>query len=118
MKEKYQAAFIIPIGTQKFLSEDGWEFESPIRLSEEIKDYFVQLLRLEFVENYLDIDVYTNESIKMSVINDEQGCIESISFQLYGESLNNLSDVCANDNMFFQAELFIPTQNQKGKGTY
>ena len=108
MKGKYQAAFIVPIGANKTLSEDGWEFESSIRLSQEIKKYLIQSLGLRFLESYLGIDAYINDNLKMSVVNDDQGCIESISFQLYGDSLTILSEVCESSRISSEAELFIP----------
>lgn len=113
MKGKYQAAFIVPIGANKTLSEDGWEFESSVRLSQVIKNYLIQSLELGFLESYLGIDAYTNDNMKMSVINDDQGCIESISFQLYGDSLIILSKVCESGWISSEAELFVPHQGQE-----
>ena len=113
MKGKYQAAFIVPIGAKKILGEDGWEFESSARLSEEIKDYLIQLLNLHFLESYLGIESYVDDDIKMSIIFDDQNEIESIHFQLYGDSLAILSEVCQGSRMPSEAELFIPQQEHE-----
>jgi hypothetical protein len=110
MKGKYQAAFIVPVGANKILREDGWEFESSDRLSEEIKDYLIQSLRLSFLERYLGIESYADGDIKMSVIFDYQNEIESIQFQLYGDSLVTFLVVCYGSRMPSDAELFIPQQ--------
>ena len=110
MKGKYQAAFIVPVGANKILKEDGWEFESPIRLSEEIKNYLIQSLRLRFFESYLGIESYVDDNVKMSVIVDNKNEIESIYFQLYGDTLSILSEVCQGGNIPAEAELFIPQQ--------
>ena len=112
MKGKYQAAFIVPVGANKVLGEDGWEFESSVRLSEEIKDYLIQSMRLSFLERYLGIERYVDSDIKMSVIFDDRNEIESIHFQLYGDSLAILSEVYQGSRMPIEAELFIPQQEQ------
>jgi len=108
MKGKYQAAFIVPVGANKVLGEDGWEFESSARLSEEVRDYLIQSLKLSFFESYLGIESYVDGDIKMSVIFDDQNEVESIHFQLYGGSLAILSEVCQNMRMSSKVELFIP----------
>jgi hypothetical protein len=108
MKGKYQAAFIVPVESNKVLGEDGWEFESPARLSESIKDYLIQSLRLSFLDSYLGIESYVNDGIKMSVIFDVQNEIESIYFQLNGDTLTLLSEICQGGRIPNEAELFIP----------
>jgi|SRR5690554_2330331 len=113
MKGKYQAAFIIPMGVNKVLGEDGWEFESAARLSKEVRDYLIQSLNLSFLESYLEIEVYVDDDIKMSIIFDGQNEIESIHFQLYGESLSILSGVCQGSLVLSEAELFIPRQEHE-----
>ena len=113
MKGKYQAAFIVPVGANKVLGEDGWEFESSVRLSEEIKDYLIQSLSLSFLESYLGIESFVDDDIKMSVIFDDQNKIESIHFQLYGDSLAILSEVCQGSRVSPEAELFIPQQENE-----
>lgn len=113
MKRKYQAAFIVPVGANKVLGEDGWEFESSARLSEEIKDYLVQSLRLSFLESYLGIESYVDGDIKMSVIFDDQNKIESINFQLYEDALAILTEVCQDNKISSEAELFIPQHGQE-----
>jgi hypothetical protein len=113
MKGKYQAAFILPVGANKVLGEDGWEFEGSARLPEEVKDYLIQSLKLSFLESYLGIESYVDGDIKMSVIFDDQNEIESIHFQLYGGSLAILSEACQNRRMSSKAELFIPEQGQE-----
>ena len=107
MKGKYKAVFIIPIGANKVLGNDGWEFEGMNRLSIEIKNYLIESLRLVFFESYLGIDSYIGDDIKMSVVFDDQNQIESFHFQLYGDSLAVLSKVCHDSRVLSEAELFI-----------
>lgn len=113
MKGKYQVAFIVPVGANKVLGEDGWEFESPVRLSEDIKKYLIQSLRLSFLESYLGIESYVDGDVKMSVIFDDQNEIESIHFQLYGDTLTLLSEMCQGGRIPAEAELFIPQQERE-----
>jgi hypothetical protein len=113
MKRKYQAAFIVPVGANKVLGEEGWEFGSSTRLPGEIKDYLVQSLKLSFLESYLGIESYADSNIKMSVIFDDKNKIESISFQLYGDALAILTEVCQGNRLPSEAELFIPQQGQE-----
>jgi len=108
MKVKYKAAFIIPLGTNKIMDEDGWVFETSSRLSPTVKEYLIDTLRLKFQESYLGIEAFINESIKMSVFYDSGHQIESIHFQLFEGSEAILSDVCKVDKITDEAELFIP----------
>lgn len=114
MTGKYQSAFIIPIGANKVLGDDGWEFESSVRLSKEIKDYLIQSLRLRFLESYLGIESYVDGDIKMSIIFDDRNEIESIYLQLYGDSLAVLSEEVRQSSLISsEAELFIPQQEHE-----
>lgn len=107
VKEMYQAAFIVPVGADKVLGEDGWMFESSNRLPRGIKDYLVESLKLSFLESYLGIESYLGGNIKMSVHFDDQNEIESIYFQLHNDALALLSTVCQSGKIP-GAELFIP----------
>lgn len=108
MKEKYQAAFIIPQNSSKTLTDNGWEFQSSTRISSNVKDTLVGLLGLVFIENYLGIESYANDKIKMSVILDETNEIESIHFQLHADGLSILSNAYQNESLFSETELFTP----------
>ncbi|MBI6646964.1 hypothetical protein YA0745_29045, partial [Pseudomonas synxantha] len=55
MSNKYQAAFVIPVGANKTLGEDGWEFESSERISRDLEAYFARTLELDFVKEYSGI---------------------------------------------------------------
>jgi len=108
MKEKYKAAFIVPVGANKILGEDGWEFETSKRIPSEIKDYFIEPLNLRFLESYLGIESYEDGNIKMTVIFDSQGEIENIHFQLYQDVLSVLSKICQGGKVSAEVELFVP----------
>ncbi|MGZ8171874.1 MULTISPECIES: hypothetical protein [Methylobacter] len=107
MKEKYKAAFIIPVGAKKTLGEDGWEFETSQRLPTELSTFLVNELNLKFLESYSDSDIYINESIKMTVAYDHDKLIELVYFQLVGDALITLKTVFAGD-ILGNSELFIP----------
>jgi len=108
MKKRYQAAFIIPIGANKVLGEDGWEFKSSERLSKKLGEYLVEVLNLEFVETYSGIRRYAGDHIKMSIVCDDDNEVESIYFQIFDGCLTDLSEVFKGDGSFSEAEIFIP----------
>jgi hypothetical protein len=108
MREKYTAAFIIPLNSSKVLSEDGWEFITSNRLTSRIKEFLIDALKLRFLESYLGIEVYVSETIKMSVSYDGEHSIENIYFQLHGKALTTLPKVFLKSPISKQAELFIP----------
>lgn len=110
MKGKYKAAFVIPRDADKVLSDDGWIFESSKRISDELKRYLIGYLQLMFLERYLGIEVYEKSGIKMSILLDDNQQIESIYFQLVGESdsLASLTDACKSYRNSSEVELFVP----------
>lgn len=110
MTERYQAAFIIPIGASKVLGKDGWEFKSTKRLSKRLEEYLVEALNLEFVEAYSGVRRYAGDRVKMSIVFDGHNEIENIYFQFFYDSLMKISEVGKMDGSFSGAELFIPSK--------
>lgn len=108
MKGRYEAAFIVPVGANKTLGEDGWEFDTTNRLPEEVKKFLTDDLNLRFVENYLGIDSYVDENIKASVIYDDQNQIENVYFQVYGNAMPALSNIFQSSFIANKSELFVP----------
>lgn len=105
---KYQAAFIVPIGARKILEDDGWEFDSAVRFPEGIKDYLIKSMGLKFIENFHGVERYSDGSLNMSIIFDDENKIESFYFQLYGDSLKRLKGLFQSSIIFLEAELFVP----------
>jgi hypothetical protein len=105
---RYKAAFIIPVNAEKVLDDDGWNFVSPARLAPEIRNYFIEALNLNLVEEYLGIERYLTENMQMSVIFDDDNQIELINFQVYGDNLPILLKTWENGKSLFNVELFIP----------
>lgn len=110
MKEIYQAAFIVPIGVSKILGKDGWEFKSSKRLSKQLGEYLVEVLKLEFLEEYSGIKRYAGDRIKMSIVFDGCDEIEIVYFQVFDGSLTVLSEVCKVDEFLSEAEMFISSK--------
>ncbi|HEX8589797.1 hypothetical protein [Pseudomonas sp.] len=108
MKTQYTAAFIIPIGACKNLGEDGWEFESSDRLSNEVAGHLIAALRLDFVETYSGIKRYVGENIGMSLFLDDNNEVENIYFQVSGNSLKALTELCQDPQVSSTAEMFVP----------
>ena len=108
MTKKYKAAFLIPVGARKILGEDGWEFDSPGRLSKEVADHLIVALRLDFVEMYSEIKKCVGDNISMSIFLDDKNEVENIYFQVSGDSLNALAELCQDPKVFYKAEMFVP----------
>lgn len=111
MKGRYKAAFIIPTGAKKILGDDGWEFDSKNRLPGYVKDFLVDDLKLSFLESYLVYVVYANENIKASISHDEEGKIDYVSFQVYGNNMATLSGAFRASLVAKDAELFVPSDS-------
>ena len=107
-KKKYMAAFLVPIGTDKFLREDGWEFEGSDRLSNEVAGHLMAALGLNFVETYSGIKRYVGENIGMSLFLDDNNEVENIYFQVSGNSLKALTELCQDPQVSSTAEMFVP----------
>ncbi|MCC7035870.1 MAG: hypothetical protein IT560_01035 [Alphaproteobacteria bacterium] len=105
---RYKAAFIIPINAEKFLDDDGWNFVSPARFAPEIRNYFIEALNLNLVEQYLGIERYLTANMQMSVIFDDENQIELINFQVYDGGLPILLKSWEDGKASFNVELFIP----------
>lgn len=108
MIKRYTAAFLIPIGANKVLGEDGWEFESSQRLSKDIAEHLIAELKLDFVEMYSGIKRYVGNSISMSIFLDDDNEVENIYFQLFGNSLKALTALCQDPQVSSKAEMFLP----------
>ncbi|RYZ83273.1 MAG: hypothetical protein EOP04_20285 [Proteobacteria bacterium] len=106
--KKYTAAFLIPVGAGRNLGEDGWEFESPERLSKEVSEHLIAAFRLSFVEMYSGIKRYVGDNIGMSIFLDDQNEVENIYFQVSGNSLKALAEICQDPQVLSKAEMFVP----------
>ena len=106
----YKSFFILPFMTKKILTEDGWEFESEMKISEDLEDELITALDLKFIENYLGVYDYQGRGFKMTVIKDDISSIESICFRVDSVSFNKVVELISslvqgNQNM----EIFIPS---------
>lgn len=108
MIKRYTAAFLIPIGANKILGGDGWEFESSQRLSKDIAEHLIAELKLDFVEMYSGIKRYVGNSISMYIFLDDDNEVENIYFQVSGNSLKALTELCQDSKVSSKAEMFVP----------
>lgn len=108
MTKTYKAAFIVPIGASKILGEDGWEFESSLRLSKKMGDDLIETLKLKFLEEYSGIKKYAGEGIGMSMMLDDKQEVEIIYFQLSDGALASLSKIRQCIDVSSEAEVFVP----------
>ena len=108
VKGRYEAAFIIPVGANKILGEDGWEFDTPNRLPTEIKKFLTADLNLKYLESSIEIDSYVDGNIKASVFYDDKNQIENIYFKVYGDAMTTLLEIFHSSAIAKKSELFIP----------
>lgn len=108
MRGKYEAAFILPNGSKKILGEDGWEFDGAERISPDILDFLMNLLKLNLSENYLGMERYVGENLQATVVYDDKRKIEYIAFQIYNEASQQLIEIFTNSNYKENNELFYP----------
>jgi hypothetical protein len=106
--KRYTAAFLIPIGANKILGENGWEFESPKRLPKEVVEQLISALRLDFIELYSGIEKFVGDNIGMSIFLDDHNEVENIYFQVSDDSLKVLTELCQHPQMSSNAEMFVP----------
>ena len=107
-KKIYGSLFLIPVGACRTLGEDGWEFDSPERLSKEVSEHLIAAFRLNFVEMHSGIERYVGDDIVMSIFLDDINEVESIYFQVSGDSLKTLAELCQDPQVFSKAEMFLP----------
>ncbi|MBL1274778.1 MAG: hypothetical protein COB30_001700 [Ectothiorhodospiraceae bacterium] len=111
MKGKYQAAFLVPAETLKFLGEDGWEFESENNVPENIKDFLTDVLALEFLKVDLGIAYYVNDIIQASLFYDEdEENIEHVYFQIYNDKIEVLKSAFLVSEFYGSLDLFVPNE--------
>ncbi len=104
---RYKAAFLIPLGTDKTLGEYGWEFGIKY-FTVDILSFLIGLLGLVLEESYLGIDKYIGEDIQASVIHNDEGKIEHVSFQIYGNNKKRLEEAFISSKLDSSCELFFP----------
>jgi len=108
MKRPYQAVFIIPDGAQKLLGENGWEFISSRRLSNDLADCLINVFGLELVETYSGIKKYLGRKMDMLIICDRNDKISSLYLRLYNICPADLVEICHAFRSFNEVEVFIP----------
>lgn len=108
MRGKYEAAFILPNGSKKILGEDGWEFEGAERISPDILDFLINLLKLNLSESYLGMERYIGDNLQATVVYDDKRKIEHVAFQIYNDVSQQLIKIFTNSNYKENNELFFP----------
>ena len=108
MMGKYSVAFLIPCNTVRFLGGDGWEFESDLRIPEEVE----ALLKKECPtsETAADYSSYEYHNLKVGVIKDADGAIENIYFRFYGGVEPELPAFLNEVSRLYDLDFFIPQQ--------
>ena len=105
---KYKAAFLLPLGAQKKLGEDGWVFVSMRHLGTEVLDFLIQLLGLVLEESYLGMERYVGNNLQATVVYDDEGKIEHVDFQVYDDAREQLELAFTSNKLRDSCELFFP----------
>lgn len=102
----YRALFILPNGTYKKLTEDGWKFSSPQRIHESQLTCLLEVSSLYIAARYLDMRSYKNSNIDIIAIEDDEHRIEHIYVKVRMDYERYLVAIyqCLDD----ENELFIP----------
>jgi hypothetical protein len=111
IKVNHHAVFIIPAGACKQLGEDGWEFDSPTRIPNQLGDKLAGCLSLSFDEQYSGIKKYIGGDVAMSIFCDDSGEIENIYLQANRESMMIVKEACHSAVLSGEVEIFIPNEN-------
>jgi hypothetical protein len=82
MTKPYKAVFLLPLGTDKRLSDCGWEFSSRKRLPPTLLLSLADTLHLHKEQSYLGMDVYEGEGLKLTAVTDRRG-IEHVYVQIW-----------------------------------
>lgn len=90
MKGKYQSIFLIPLESEKVLTDLGWVFKSENSLENEIQKKLISRFNLDKKENYDGFNIFTNhKELEMSVELDDMGRILVIHIKDYSEGLSH-----------------------------
>lgn len=105
---KYEAAFLVPKGTDRTLGEDGWIFTGAEHLGADVVDFLVVLLGLSLMEKYLGMDRFVGDSLQATVVRDDEGEIEHVYFQVYDDARKKLEEAFITSELVGSCELFFP----------
>ncbi len=106
---KYKAAFLLPLGAQKTLGEEGWVFVSKKDISSDTLDIVIQLLELVLEESYLGMARYVGNNLQATVVYDDEDGIEHVDFQMYDDAQKLLESTFISNNLNSSCELFFPS---------
>jgi hypothetical protein len=86
--------FIVPKGTNSFLTEEGWYFSPTKPLPANVVTKVLKHFKVALVEEYLEIKKYQNEKTQINVnFNDGAACEISVRTRPYGVSLEGIRDL-------------------------
>ena len=106
MISKYSVGFLIPKDAARVLSDDGWEFESDLRLPKNIECLLKDNFRLS--KSSSNFSAYYGSNLKLDVFKDEFGEIENIYFRFYKGTKPDLPGFLKNFLISNQLEFFVP----------
>ncbi|MFS2123709.1 hypothetical protein [Pseudomonas sp. Pseusp97] len=107
MRGKYRTVFILPLKTEKILTDYGWEFSSPEALSVVVKEKVLNDFGLDFQGEHAGIEKYIGEKLEVLFFYGSTRELETIMFKLYEDDVASVQAVWEGGLMNF-SEIFIP----------
>lgn len=92
MGEKYTSLFILPKGTNKVLTDEGWEFFSSIVLSVDFISTLVSELKLEFDEEFGFIKKYKGVDLDLNAVFANNGGFSHLHMKVYSADVDEVID--------------------------
>lgn len=114
MRGVYSVAFLLPMGAERSLGDDGWEFNSEQRISSQLESVLKGEYLLRTASD--ECSYFEGENISIEVFKDRNGLVENVYFRFYGGVPPSLP-VCLRDADFIKkTEFFVPCPVKPAKG--
>ncbi|WDE10483.1 hypothetical protein [Thalassomonas haliotis] len=104
---KYKALFIIPINTERKLTDDGWEFKTKNSIPDNVKDLI--LSRFPNISNSEDdCDTYRQEELIVDFCYTDDSFLESVYVRDYSVDLTYVAAFKELTNDLKKIDVFAP----------
>lgn len=113
MGEKYTSLFVLPKGTNKVLTDEGWEFYSKIVFPVDFVSALVSALQLELDEEFGTIKKYKGVGSDLNAMFSEDGGVLHLHIKVYSADLDEVIARVQALNVSEEFDLFCPARERK-----
>ncbi|WP_174932222.1 hypothetical protein [Burkholderia lata] len=113
LKGRYEAAFILPLPNEKWLTDDGWEFRTDTRLPDATRTFLTTTLGMQQLARYAGEQNYVSPDVEASILEDDSGAIELVHIKLYNMRAEQLLKMFDASSLAATTELFFPRSRKK-----